>query len=252
MSNIDNSKKIAKILDTAKYLVVFTGAGISTESGLPDYRGPEGVWTLREKGLKPKPLKRPMEFTEPNEGHYAIVDLYKMGVLKYLISQNVDNLHLKSGVPPELIAELHGNITLMKCINCDKRFSKDEIGWKNNIHGSGYRTEKAHDTQPKCPSCKSRIISSVVNFNDPMPEKELEEAKKHAMRSDILLVVGSSLSVYPAAEIPIIAQRSGAMFIIVNSGPTELDPLADLRIEAQAGDFLTAIVAQIKQLRRAK
>ena len=252
MNDIEKSEKFAQILHTAKYLVVFTGAGISTESGLPDYRGPEGVWTLRSKGLKPKPLKKPMELIEPNEAHYAIIDLYKLGILKFLISQNVDNLHIKSGIPPEMLAELHGNYTLMKCLNCDNRYSKEQIGWKDEIHGKGYRTDKEEEYQPKCPSCRSRIISSVVNFNDPMPERELEEAKRHATRSDVFLAVGSSLSVFPAAEIPVIAQRSGAMFIIVNSGPTELDLLADLRIEAKAGDFLTAVVAKIKQLKNLK
>ncbi|NHJ00797.1 MAG: hypothetical protein EAX86_01590 [Candidatus Heimdallarchaeota archaeon] len=245
-------QKIAKILNSSSYLVIFTGAGISTESGLPDYRGPEGVWTLREKGLKPKPLKQPMELIEPNTAHFAIVDLYKMGILKYLISQNVDNLHLKSGIPQELLAELHGNFELMKCMDCDERLQKGEIGWDDQEHGKGYRTEKIKGNQPKCPYCSGRIISSVVNFNDPMPEREMELARSHAIRSDVILAIGSTLSVFPAAEIPVIAQRSGALFIIVNSGPTDLDMLADIRIEAKAGEFLTSVVDHISQLKGGK
>ncbi len=240
---------IAEILVNSKYLVAFTGAGVSTESGLPDYRGPEGVWTLRDKGLKPKLPRKPISEIEPNSGHYAFVDLYELGILKYLISQNVDNLHLKSGIPLEIIAELHGNHALTKCLDCDARFTKQEIGWDDLIHGKGYRTEKPRSDQPKCPHCKSRIISSIVNFNDPMPEKEIIESDNQSRKCDVMLVVGSSLSVYPAAELPVIAKRSGAILIIINKGPTQLDNLADVRIEAKSGEFLPKVVEQIRQLK---
>jgi NAD-dependent SIR2 family protein deacetylase len=238
--------RVAKVLHTSKYFVAFTGAGISTESGLPDYRGPEGVWTLRAKGLKPKLPKKPMHLIEPNPSHYALVDLYKLGLLKFLISQNVDNLHLKSGIPKESLVELHGNSNIMKCIQCDSRFSKQEITWKDLIHGKGYRTDQPQPIQPECPHCNGRIISSVVNFNDPMPVKEMEEAETHVKRCDVMLTVGSSLSVFPAAEFPLIAQRSGAILIIINMGKTQLDHLANIRIEAKSGEFLPLIVKVIK------
>ncbi|MFW9904016.1 MAG: NAD-dependent deacetylase [Candidatus Thorarchaeota archaeon] len=250
MSLIDDDiKKIANIIAASKYLVVFTGAGISTESGLPDYRGPEGVWTLREKGLKPKLPRKPMHLIEPNPAHYAVLDLYKFGFLKYLISQNVDNLHIKSGIPVEIIAELHGNFDRMKCLSCDSRFLKTEIGWEDYLHGKGYRTEQPRSNQPKCPRCnKGRIISSVVNFNDPMPEKEMVESEKHSRMCDVMLVIGSTLSVFPAANFPIIAKNSGATLIIINMGKTELDGLADIRIEGKAGEILPRIVDEIKSI----
>lgn len=244
----DDVQKVADIIVKAKYLVAFTGAGISTESGLPDYRGPEGVWTLREKGLAPKLPRKPMHLIEPNPGHLAILDLYTLGFLKYLISQNVDNLHLKSGIPIEILAELHGNSSRMKCLTCDARFLKNEIGWEDSIHGHGYRTEKPQSNQPMCPHCEGRIISSVVNFSDPMPEKEMEESEKHSRMCDVMLVVGSSLSVFPAANFPIIAKKSDAILIIINMGETELDRLANIRIEAKSGEILPQIVNKIESI----
>ena len=248
MFSIHDVEHVAEIIAKSKYLVGFTGAGVSTESGLPDYRGPEGVWTLRDKGLKPKLPKKPISEIEPNTGHLAFVDLYRLDILKYLISQNVDNLHLKSGIPSDILAELHGNHALMKCLDCDARFSKQEMGWDELIHGKGYRTEKPRSNQPKCPHCEGRVISSIVNFNDPMPEKEIIESEKQSRKCDVMLVVGSSLSVYPAAELPVIAKQSGATLIIVNKGETQLDNLADVRIEAKSGEFLPQVVEQIKKI----
>jgi NAD-dependent SIR2 family protein deacetylase len=249
MVSINDVEHVAKIIVNSNYLVGFTGAGVSTESGLPDFRGPEGVWTLRDKGLKPKLPRKPISEIEPNAGHDAFVELYELGILKYLISQNVDNLHLKSGIPSEILAELHGNHALMKCLNCDARFTKQEIGWDELNHGKGYRTESPRSNQPKCPHCNARIISSVVNFNDPMPEKEIIESENQSRKCDVMLVVGSSLSVNPAAELPVIAKRIGATLIIINKGPTQHDNLADVRIEAKSGEFLPKVVEQIKEIK---
>ncbi|MFB0559830.1 MAG: NAD-dependent deacetylase [Candidatus Lokiarchaeia archaeon] len=240
-------ERAAELIRNASYLVAFTGAGISTESGLPDYRGPEGVWTLRDKGLKPKLPTKPWDQIEPNAGHYALVELYNMGLLKYLISQNVDNLHIKSGIPLDIIAELHGNFTIMKCISCDARFIKEEIGWEDLIHGKGYRAQKPLPNQPMCPKCSGRIISSVVNFGDPMPEREMAESIKQSEKCDVMLVIGSSLSVSPAKEFPIIAKRRGAKIIIINMGETQLEGIAESRIYSKSGDFLPKVLEQIKK-----
>nr|MDO8082913.1 Sir2 family NAD-dependent protein deacetylase [Candidatus Freyarchaeota archaeon] len=239
-------ERVAELIRNASYLVVFTGAGISTESGLPDYRGPEGVWTLRDKGLKPKLPTKPWDQIEPNAGHYALVELYNMGLLKYLISQNVDNLHIKSGIPQEILAELHGNHTLMKCLSCDVRFSKEEIEWNDLLFGNGYRTQKPLPNQPACPQCSGRIISSVVNFGDPMPEREIAESSKQSQKCDVMMVVGSSLSVSPANQFPLIAKGRGAKIIIINMGETQLEEIADIRIYAKSGDFLSKVLEKIK------
>ncbi|MFQ5980678.1 MAG: NAD-dependent deacetylase [Candidatus Heimdallarchaeota archaeon] len=240
--------QVASTIASSAYLVVFTGAGISTESGLSDYRGPDGVWTRRDKGLPPKPSAKPISEIQPNPGHKAIVELYQLALLKYLISQNVDNLHRKSGIPQEILAELHGNHALLKCINCDHRFTKEEVGWDNHLHGTGYRTDAPQSSQPKCPHCQARLISSVVNFGDPMPEREMTEATLHAERCDVMLAVGSTLSVYPAAALTKQAKRAGAQLIIINMGPTHQDQLADIRIAAKSGEFLPQVIEEVRAL----
>ncbi|WXG39523.1 MAG: Sir2 family NAD-dependent protein deacetylase [Candidatus Freyarchaeum deiterrae] len=239
-------ERVAELISNASYLVAFTGAGISTESGIPDYRGPEGVWTLRDKGLKPKLPTKPMDQIEPNDGHYALVELYNMGILKYVISQNVDNLHIKSGIPQDILAELHGNHALMKCLSCDARFSKEEVGWDDLVCGNGYRTQKPVSNQPACPECSGRLISSVVNFGDPMPEREIAESARQSGKCDLMLVVGSSLSVSPANQFPIIAKSRGAKIIIINMGETQLEEIADIRIEAKSGEFLSKVLDKVK------
>lgn len=244
---MDKLDQIIEIIKNSKYLVIFTGAGISTESGLPDYRGPEGVWTLRAKGLKPKLPDKPYSAINPNVGHYVLVHLYKYGFLKFLISQNVDNLHLKSGIPENIIAELHGNSNKVKCLTCDNRFTKNEVRWNDSIHGTGYRTQKPLENQPKCTSCSGRLISSIVNFNDPMPEKEMVEAEINSKRADVMIVIGSTLSVFPAANFPIIAKNNGAILIIINMGPTELDHLADICITGKSGEVLSEILKRLEQ-----
>lgn len=236
---------VAQWIQESKYLVVFTGAGISTESGLADFRGKDGLWTRRDKGLPP-PKSKNFDEVEPNAAHKAIFKLQEMGIMKFLISQNVDNLHIRSGIRPEMIAELHGNYMIMKCIDCDVRFTREEIGWNREIHGRGARTEAPRNNQPKCPYCEGRIISSVVNFNDPMPIVETEDSKRHALMCDLMLVIGSSLSVFPAANYPKIAKTNGARLVIVNIDPTGLDHLADLKINEKAGIFMAAMMEKFR------
>jgi len=210
----------------AKHLVVFTGAGISTESGLPDFRGPDGVWTRQERGLPPKP--RPFSSAEPNAGHMAVVELQKLGKLGFLISQNIDNLHLRSGIRPELLAELHGNIAKLRCNRCGAQVDSS----------AGLGT---------C-SCGGKLVSSVVNFGQSLPQKELADSYWHSQNCDLFLVVGSSLVVTPAADMPRVAVESGARLVIINKGETPLDRLAHLRFEEGIGQILPPAVAQLTEL----
>jgi NAD-dependent SIR2 family protein deacetylase len=218
-------KRLALWMFESKYLVVFTGAGISTESGLPDFRGPDGVWTRQEKGLPPK--TRAFTSVEPNAGHRAIVELQSLSKLKFLISQNVDNLHLRSGIRPELLAELHGNVAKLKCQQCDTQVDKSP----------GLDTCK----------CGGRLVSSVVNFGDPLPEKDLEESLHHSSRCDLFVVVGSSLVVSPANDMPRMALRSGARLVIINQGETPMDRSCHLRFEEKIGEVLPAAVNRLKE-----
>ncbi len=245
----------------ASHLVVFTGAGISTDSGIPDYRGPDGVWTRRDAGLPPPSWKVPPDQVRPNSAHLALVALQKLNKLGFLISQNVDDLHLQSGIELDRIAELHGNKNRMKCLACDRRYSlaprapgpnqpsgprglrEDQIVWEEGF-GKGYRTDQPVPGQPAC-ACGGRIISSVVNFGDPMPEREMALATDHSRRCDLFFAIGSSLTVTPAAYFPVDAVRCGARLVIVNREPTPLDELAALVFREGIGEVLPALVERV-------
>jgi NAD-dependent SIR2 family protein deacetylase len=227
--NLDQRiQTLAQWLYESKYPVIFTGAGISTESGLPDFRGPDGLWTRRDKGLPPNPMTVSWHDVLPNPGHLAIMELQGLGKLKFLISQNVDNLHLKSGVKPELLAELHGNITKLRCKNCGNLISRSE--------GVGY-----------C-RCGGELAKSVVDFGEPLPEKDLRLSFEHSRKSDLFVVVGSSLVVTPAADMPREALLSGAKLVIINQGETPFDQKASLRFYERIGDVLPRAVKRLKKL----
>ena len=229
MRNLEERiQKLAQWMFETKYLVVFTGAGISTESGLPDFRGPDGIWTRREKGLPPPP--RLFSEVKPNTSHLAIVELQKLGKLRFLISQNVDNLHLQSGIRPDLLAELHGNTTKLRCQRCNTQVDKS----------LGLRT---------C-SCGGSLVSSVVNFGDPLPYKELDESFRQSSQCDLFIVVGSSLVVSPANEMPKIALRSGARLVIINKGETPFDRDCHLRFDEKIGEVLPPALDKLKELMR--
>ena len=241
----DRLDRGARWLAAAEHLVVFTGAGISTDSGIPDFRGPDGVWTRRDAGLPPPRWKVAADQVRPNRAHLALVALQKIGKLGFLISQNVDNLHLESGIEPARIAELHGNGKLMKCLACDRRFSKAALGWDDEGWGQGYRTQPPIAGQPRC-DCGGRIISSVVNFGDPMPEREMEDSSAHCRRCDLFIAIGSSLTVTPAAHFPVEAMRAGARLIIVNREPTPLDDLASLLFSEGIGEVVPGLVDRVQ------
>jgi NAD-dependent SIR2 family protein deacetylase len=221
---------LAQWILASNYLVVFTGAGISTESGLRDFRGPDGLWTRRDKGLS-SPMQDWTNVT-PNSGHLAILELQKLGKLAFLISQNVDNLHLKSGIRPELLAELHGNLTKVRCVKCE--FKMDRM-----------------EGERECPLCGGRLVSTVVNFGDSLPAKDLTESYEHSQRCDLFIVVGSSLVVYPAAEMPRLALQAGAKLVIINQGETPYDHQAHLRFDEAIREVLPPVISELKNLMKA-
>ncbi len=218
---------LARWIKDAKYLVVFTGAGISTESGLRDFRGPDGLWTRRDKGLSTP--RQDFTAAAPNAGHRAIAELQELGRLAYLISQNVDNLHLRSGIDPEKLAELHGNLTKVRCEGC------------------GFKMDRV-EGERECPLCGGDLVSTVVNFGDALPEQDLSESYEHSRRCDLFVVAGSSLVVYPAADMPRVALEVGAKLVIINQGETPYDEYAQLRFEEATGEVLSAAVALFKTL----
>ena len=211
----------------SQHPVVFTGAGISTDSGLPDFRGPDGLWTRRDQGLPEKPAKVRYRDAKPNSSHYSIAELQKIGKLSFLISQNVDNLHLKSGIRPELLAELHGNLSKMRCVECGETIDRSL-------------------SETTC-QCGGNLVKSIVDFGQSLPEKDLMLSYHHSGKCDLFIVVGSSLVVSPAADMPLEALRAGARLVIINVGETPFDGQAHLRFNEKIDDVLPPSVKKLKR-----
>jgi NAD-dependent deacetylase len=239
---------LARLIEAARRVVVFTGAGISTESGIPDFRSPGGVWSK----MKPiyfqefvgDPAKRREAWErafsgragwtgrKPNAGHYAVARLVASGKAGAVITQNVDNLHQDSGVPADKVVELHGNASYAKCLECCERHELAELR-------EGFL--KAGEI-PYCRSCGGLVKTATISFGQAMPEAEMRRAEAESLDCDLFLVLGSSLVVYPAAGFPLLAKRNGASLAIVNREPTELDGYADLVLHDEIGPALSEAV----------
>jgi NAD-dependent deacetylase len=241
------SGDLREFLAAARRAVVFTGAGISTESGIPDFRSPGGLWTrmspinfddfLRSEELRREAWRRKFEIdktivsAEPNKGHMAVAKLVDSGKVSHVISQNIDNLHQNSRVPAEKIIELHGNGTYAKCLDCGLRH---ELDWVKTIF-------EASGEAQTCRYCVGIVKSAKISFGQAMPELEMRRAEEATLACDLFLAIGSSLQVFPAAGFPIIAKRNGARLVILNREPTELDRIADLVIHDEIGPMLGAV-----------
>ncbi len=238
---------LASWIIQSKHLVAFTGAGISTDSGIPDFRGPNGVWTRRDAGLPAPRWRVPPDQVKPNASHEALAELQRLGKLQFLITQNTDNLHRRAGITSDHLAELHGNGQLVRCLRCSRQHTRQEVRWDTRRWGPGYRTQEPIAGQPACPTCGGRLISSVVNFGDPLPQHDLALASQHARSCDLLLVLGSSLGVEPAASLVGVAIRSGARVVLVNRGETPYDRFVTLRVWAGIGDILPPAVERVRR-----
>lgn len=242
---------LARYLDAAKRAVVFTGAGISTESGIPDFRSPGGVWSKmkpimfqdfvssaearREAWTRVFNRSAGWVGASPNAGHRAVTQVLRAGKVSVIITQNVDNLHQDSGAPPDKVIELHGNAAYAKCLSCGERHELDalEPRWR------------AGD-ELTCDSCSGLLKTATISFGQPMPEDKMERATLEAEACDLFLVLGSSLVVRPASGLPLIAKESGAKLVIVNREPTELDWVADLVLHTEIGPLMTEALAQLQ------
>jgi NAD-dependent SIR2 family protein deacetylase len=238
---------IARWSTQSKHLVAFTGADMSTDSGIPDVRGPVGVWTRRDAGL-PAPRWRvaPDQIT-PNAFHLALVELKRLGKLQFVITQNTDNLHRQSGIRPKLLAELHGNRQLLRCLGCDRLYTRQEVGWNMDRSRPGYRTQQPMAGQPTCAACGDRLIWSVVNFGDPLPQKEWALADQHARTCDLMLGLGFSLVVEPAASLVRQAIKFGAQVVLVNQGETPYDAAVTLRVWSGIGKVIPPAVERVSR-----
>jgi NAD-dependent deacetylase len=239
--NADGAEALGTLLRNCRRAVVFTGAGISTESGIPDFRSPGGIWTkmmpiyfdefLRSAEARRESWRRRFEMettwteVKPNAGHLAVADLVSRGIVSHVITQNIDNLHQDSGVPAERVIELHGNTRYAKCLDCGQRMEIADI--------RAYF--EAHEEPPDCRACGGIVKTATISFGQAMPEDEMARANRATLGCDLFLVLGSSLVVYPAAGFPLLAKRSGAKLAIVNREATEQDEFADLVLHSEIG-----------------
>src|SRR5687767_5484425 len=238
-------------IDAARRIVVLTGAGISTDSGIPDFRGPQGLWTKNPEAEKmatvghymadPEVRKRSwrmrlemdIDRREPNAGHRALAELERRGRLDTLITQNVDGLHQKGGVSPQSIVEIHGTLQEVVCMDCGERAPIERA----------LARVRAGEEDPACRSCDGILKSATISFGQGLVMEDLRRAERAAQGCDLLLAVGTTLAVYPIAAVVPIAERAGAGIVIVNAQPTEMDDLADAVLRGSISEILPALIA---------
>ncbi len=253
MSNDSGIAALARLIERAKRAVIFTGAGISTESGIPDFRSPGGIWTRmapidfdsflasdaarRETWRRRFALEEVLQEARPNRGHRAVAELVRRGTASAVITQNIDGLHQASGVPAEQVIELHGNTTYATCLDC---------GTRRELADIRREFERANDKDnweaPRCGRCQGFVKTATISFGQAMPQGEMRRAEIETYAADLFIVLGSSLVVYPAAGFPELAKRNGASLAIVNREPTGLDAIADLVLNRPIGETLGAAV----------
>jgi NAD-dependent protein deacetylase/lipoamidase len=242
--------RLRELIETSHTIVPFTGAGISTECGIPDFRSPGGIWTklapipfdefMSSQPARDESWRRRFAMQDqfgaakPGRGHRALAGLFRSGRSPGVVTQNIDNLHQASGIPRECVVELHGNTTYALCLECAKRY---ELDWVRAAF------EQSGGRAPDCPDCLGHIKTATVSFGQAMPQDEMQRAEELTLACDLFLAIGSSLVVWPAAGFPLMAKRNGARLAIINREPTEFDDLADLVVRHDIGTILEPFIA---------
>jgi NAD-dependent deacetylase len=241
--------RLRELIEAARTVVPFTGAGISTECGIPDFRSPGGIWTkyqpiqfedfLASREMRDESWRRRFAMEEqfstarPGRGHLALAGLHRAGKVPAVITQNIDNLHQASGIPGGAVVELHGNTTYATCLDCARRY---ELAWVRERFTGGGRS-------PDCEECGGYIKTATISFGQAMPEGPMRRAEQLTLSCDLFLAIGSSLVVWPAAGFPLMAKRNGARLVILNRDATEFDEVADLVIHEDIGSVLAPFIA---------
>jgi NAD-dependent deacetylase len=236
---------LEELVENSRRAVAFTGAGISTECGIPDFRSPGGLWTKNQpiefsdfvarKEMRDEAWRRKFAMEDafrnakPGRGHLALASLLQRGKLAAVITQNIDNLHQVSGIPAAKVIELHGNGSYATCLDCGTRY---ELDWVKD------RFEKSLGSAPDCADCGGPVKSATISFGQSMPEEPMRQAEIEMMAADLFMAIGSSLVVWPAAGFPLRAKRNGARLVILNREQTDLDDIADLVVRQDIGDVL--------------
>jgi NAD-dependent deacetylase len=239
---------LRELVNAADVIQPFTGAGISTECGIPDFRSPGGLWTkyqpipfdqfiasaaMRSESWRRRfAMEAQFSTARPGCGHLALASLHRMGKIPAVITQNIDNLHQASGFAADKVVELHGNTTYATCLDCSRRY---ELAWVKERFDAG-------DCAPDCDDCGGYIKTATISFGQAMPEAAMRRAQDLSAACDLFLAIGSSLVVWPAAGFPLLAKRSGARLVIINREPTDFDDMADLVIRADIGRTLQPFV----------
>jgi NAD-dependent deacetylase len=249
-SNLETAvAELRDLIAEARVILPFTGAGISTECGIPDFRSPGGLWTknrpidfgefLASRDMRDESWRRRFAIhatfgaAQPGRGHRALASLYRSGKVPAVVTQNIDNLHQASGIPADDVVELHGNTTYATCLACEQRY---ELQWvKEKFEAGGGHA-------PDC-TCGGFIKTATVSFGQAMPAAAMQRAEELTKRCDLFLAVGSSLVVWPAAGFPLMAKRNGASLVIINREPTEFDEIADLTVRNDIGDVLGQFIS---------
>ncbi|MCA0319411.1 MAG: Sir2 family NAD-dependent protein deacetylase [Proteobacteria bacterium] len=246
------ARDLASLIRQSSHAVAFTGAGLSTESGIPDFRSPGGLWTqnkpipfqafMASREARTEAWRRKFVMDEsfrsaaPGRGHRVLSAMARAGRLAGIITQNIDNLHQDSGVAADRLVELHGNGSYATCLACARRY---ELVWVRE------RFDVQGGTAPDCEACGGPVKSATISFGQAMPEKEMQRATRWTLESDLFICIGSSLVVYPAAGLPIAAKQNGARLVIVNREETPLDDIADLVVPAEIGPLLMAVATEL-------
>jgi NAD-dependent deacetylase len=242
-------ERLRELVDSARVVIPFTGAGISTECGIPDFRSPGGLWTknqpiafdafLASQEMRDEAWRRRFALEEnfsaarPGRGHLALASLYRSGKIPAVITQNIDNLHQSSGFAAADVIELHGNTTYAHCLDCARRY---ELAWvKQRFDADGHA--------PDCTECEGFIKTATISFGQSMPPTAMRRSEELTTSGDLFMAIGSSLVVWPAAGFPLMAKRNGARLVIINREPTEFDELADLVVRADIGAVLSPFIA---------
>lgn len=248
----DPVTRLGKALKEATAAVIFTGAGMSTESGIPDFRSPGGLWdryrpidfaeflsseeARRESWRRRFAMSSVLDVARPNGGHAFVAELVRRERVKVVITQNIDELHQASGVPSDRVIELHGSTMYGKCLGCERRFEIADVKRRFDANGAS----------PRCDGCNGFVKTATISFGQSLPVLAMELAGSAAVSCDLFVVLGSSLVVYPAASLPELAKRRGATLAIVNREPTDLDGIADIVIHGEIGKTLEGVAMHVR------